>query len=172
MLMVYEACRDLPLEDINIETPLAPMVGKQIKGKKIMVVPIFRAGLGMEKGILDLIPSARVGHIGLFRDERTLQPVEYYCKLPKDGKERIVIIPDPMLATGRSAVKAIDLVKKNGAQKIKFLCIVATKVGIDLVHEYHPDVDVFCAAIDPTLREDGYISPGLGDAGDRLFGTK
>lgn len=171
MLMGYEITRDLPLEDITIETPLQTMTGKQISGKKLVVVPILRAGLGMVQGILNLIPTAKVGHIGLYRDPETKKPVEYYCKMPDiDGRE--FIICDPMLATGGSACAAITMLKKRGIQNIKFICLVAAPEGVQALNKEHPDVKIYTAALDDRLNENCYILPGLGDAGDRIFGTK
>lgn len=171
MLMGYEITRDLPLEDIDVETPVAMMKGKQISGRKIGIVPVLRAGLGMVQGLLGLMPTAKVGHIGLYRDPKTLKPVEYYCKLP-DVKNRDFIIVDPMLATGGSASAAISLLKEKGIQHIKLMCLVAAPQGVKKVNTDHPDVKIFVAALDDTLNEHGYIVPGLGDAGDRIFGTK
>lgn len=171
MLMGYEITRDFPLEDVEIETPVSTMIGKQISGRKIGIVPVLRAGLGMVQGLLDLIPAAKVGHIGLYRDPETLEPVEYYCKLP-DVKNRDFIIVDPMLATGGSASAAISLLKEKGIQHIKLMCLVAAPQGVEKVNADHPDVKIFVAALDDTLNEHGYIVPGLGDAGDRIFGTK
>lgn len=171
MLMGYEITRDLPLEDIDVETPVVMMKGKQISGRKIGIVPVLRAGLGMVQGLLDLMPTAKVGHIGLYRDPKTLKPVEYYCKLP-DVKNRDFIIVDPMLATGGSASAAISLLKEKGIQHIKLMCLVAAPQGVKKVNTDHPDVKIFVAALDDTLNEHGYIVPGLGDAGDRIFGTK
>ena len=171
MLMGYEITRDLPLEDITIETPLQTMTGKQISGKKLVVVPILRAGLGMVQGILNLIPTAKVGHIGLYRDPETKKPVEYYCKMPDiDGRE--FIICDPMLATGGSACAAITMLKKRGIQNIKFICLVAAPEGVQALNKEHPDVKIYTAALDDRLNENCYILPGLGDAGDKIFGTK
>ena len=171
-LMCYEATRDLPLEDVTIETPVATGTFKMLAGKKLAVVPILRAGLGMVDGILNLIPSAKVGHIGLYRDPETLAPVEYYCKMPNDIAERDVIILDPMLATGGSASAAIQFIKNYEVKHIKLMNIIAAPEGIERVHHDHPDVDIYCAALDEKLNEHGYIVPGLGDAGDRIFGTK
>jgi len=171
-LMCYEATRDLKLEDVRIKTPICEMVGKQLSGKKLAVVPILRAGLGMVDGMLNMIPSAKVGHIGLYRDPETYEPVEYYCKLPSDIASREVFVTDPMLATGGSATAAITMLKEKGAKKIHFMCIIASPEGIEKMHEVHPDVDVFVGALDDHLNEHGYIVPGLGDAGDRIFGTK
>ncbi len=172
MLMCYEATRDLQLKEVEIETPVAKAKVKQLSGKKLAIVPILRAGLGMVDGVLTLIPSARVGHIGLYRDPKTLQPVEYYCKLPHDIEERDVIVVDPMCATGGSAIDAISLIKKRGPKNIKFMCTIAAPEGLKALSEKHPDVDIYCAALDERLNEHGYIVPGLGDAGDRIFGTK
>ena len=172
MLMGYEALSDLPLEDVEIETPICKMVGKELSGKKLAVVPILRAGLGMVDGMLSMIPAAKVGHIGLYRNEETLEPVEYYCKLPQDCAERDVFVVDPMLATGGSSVAAITMLKNRGVKKIRFMCIVAAPQGIERMKEEHPDVDIYVGALDDHLNENGYIVPGLGDAGDRIFGTK
>jgi len=172
MLMAYEITRDLPLEEITIETPIMEAKMNVIAGKKLGVVPILRAGLGMVDGILNLIPNAKVGHIGLYRDPETLQPVEYYCKLPTDVEERDLIAVDPMLATGGSAAAAIGFMKQRGAKNIKLMCLIAAPEGIKVVQEAHPDVDIYVAAVDERLNDHGYITPGLGDAGDRLFGTK
>lgn len=171
-LMCYEATRDLPLEEVEIQTPLEPAKVKMIAGKKLAIVPILRAGLGMVEGILSLIPSAKVGHIGLFRDPETLAPVKYYCKMPPDIAERDVILLDPMLATGGSASAAIQFMKEYGVQNIKLMNILAAPEGIARVRADHPDVELYCAAVDEKLNHHGYIIPGLGDAGDRIFGTK
>lgn len=171
-LMGYEVTRDLPLEDCEIETPMQKMTAKIISGKKIAIVPILRAGLGMVDGLLDLVPVAKVGHIGLYRDPKTHLPVEYYCKLPPDVSERLVIVVDPMLATGGSASDAITMLKKRGCISIRLMCLVSVPEGIKKVQETHPDVDIFTASVDEKLNENAYILPGLGDAGDRLFGTK
>lgn len=171
-LLCYEATRDLPLKEVEIETPIARTRVKYISGKKIAIVCILRAGLGMVDGILDLIPNAKIGHIGLYRDPDTLQPVEYYCKLPTDIGSRDVMIVDPMLATGGSAIAAIQFLKNYGVQNIKLLSILAVPESISAIQEQHPDVEIYCAAIDEKLNDKGYIVPGLGDAGDRLFGTK
>jgi uracil phosphoribosyltransferase len=172
MLMAYEITRDLPLEDIEVKTPVAIAKCKKLAGEKIGVIPILRAGLGMVEPILELYPTARVGHIGLYRDPETFKPVEYYCKLPSDLPERELIVVDPMLATGGSVVAALDLIKRRGGKRIKLLSLIAAPEGIKAVQEAHPDVDIFTAAIDDHLNEHAYIIPGLGDAGDRLFGTK
>ncbi len=172
MLMCYEATRDLPLEEVDTKTPITVAKTKVIAGKKLAFVPILRAGLGMVDGVLALVPSARVGHIGLYRDPETLQPVEYYCKLPADIEEREVIVVDPMLATGGSAIDAITQIKKRVPQKIKFMCIIAAPEGLEALKSAHPDVDIYVGALDEKLNDHGYIVPGLGDAGDRIFGTK
>ena len=172
MLLCYEATRDLPTEEVEIETPIAVARTQVLAGRKLALVPILRAGLGMVDGMLSLLPAAKVGHIGLYRDESTLQPVEYYCKLPSDIDERDVLVLDPMLATGGSAIDAITQIKKRGAKSIKFLGIIAAPEGLAALHEAHPDVDIYVAAQDERLNENGYIVPGLGDAGDRIFGTK
>ena len=172
MLMCYEATRDLPLKDVEIETPVSKMTTKALAGKKLAFVPILRAGLGMVDGVLTLVPSARVGHIGLYRDPATLQPVEYYCKLPSDIGERDVIVLDPMLATGGSASAAISFIKKRGCSHIRLVNLIAAPEGIKRMQEDHPDVDIYVAGMDDHLNEHGYIVPGLGDAGDRIFGTK
>ena len=172
MLMCYEITRDLPTEDIEVETPICKTMSKTLAGKKLAIVPILRAGLGMVDGVTKLIPAARIGHIGLYRDEETLKPVEYYCKLPKDIAEREVIVVDPMLATGGSAIDAISQIKLRGPKNIKFMGLIAAPEGIEALKNAHPDVDIYCAALDEKLNEVGYIVPGLGDAGDRIFGTK
>ena len=171
MLMGYEITRDLPLEDVVIETPIEKMVAKTVSGKKLAIVPILRAGLGMVDGIQRLVPVAKVGHIGLYRDPETHKPVEYYCKLPHDIEDRIVILVDPMLATGGSAVDALTLLKQRGCKHIRFMCLVAAPEGVEAVTSAHPDVDIYTAALDRELNEKAYIVPGLGDAGDRIFGT-
>ena len=170
-LMAYEVSRDMPLEDVEIETPLVKTVQKQLSGKKVAIIPILRAGLGMIDGMLDLIPAAKVGHIGMYRDHDTLEPVEYFVKLPSDINERQLLVVDPMLATGGSAIAAIDVLKRCGATLIKFICLVAAPEGVKALQEAHPDVDIYTAVLDEKLNEHGYILPGLGDAGDRLFGT-
>ena len=172
MLMGYEITRNLPTEDIEIETPICKSVQKRIAGKKMAIVPILRAGLGMVDGLLRLVPVARVGHIGLYRDPETHEPIEYYCKMPPDLDQRTVIIVDPMLATGGSASDAISMVKKRGATHIMLMCLVAAPEGVKKVQDNHPDVDIYAAALDEYLNEHAYIVPGLGDAGDRIFGTK
>ena len=172
MLMGYEITRDLPLEDVEVETPLMKATFKRIAGKKLAIVPILRAGLGMVDGLLRLVPVARVGHIGLYRDPETHLPVEYYCKMPPELEERQVIIVDPMLATGGSSVAAIQMLKDRGCKHIHFLCIIAAPEGLKEMQEAHPDVDVYVGSLDEKLNEHGYIVPGLGDAGDRIFGTK
>ncbi len=171
MLMGYELTRDLPMEEVMIDTPLTRMKTKMLAGKKLAIVPILRAGLGMVDGLLSLIPVAKVGHIGLYRDPETHLPVEYYCKLPPDIDERIVILVDPMLATGGSAVDALTMLKKRGCKNIRFMCLVAAPEGVAKVQQAHPDVDIYAAALDDHLNEHAYIVPGLGDAGDRIFGT-
>ncbi|MBQ8868419.1 MAG: uracil phosphoribosyltransferase [Oscillospiraceae bacterium] len=172
MLMCYEALRDLPLQDIEIETPITKTTQKVVAGKPLAVVPILRAGLGMVNGLLALVPTAKVGHIGMYRDEETLMPHEYYCKLPPDIDKRLIVVVDPMLATGGSAIDAISQIKSYGGQHIKFLCLIAAPEGIKALTEAHPDVQIYCANVDEKLNENGYIVPGLGDAGDRIFGTK
>ena len=172
MLMCYEATRELPLTDVEIETPICKTTVKELEGKKMAVVPILRAGLGMVEGMLAMIPAAKIGHIGLYRDPETLAPVEYYCKLPSDIASREVFVTDPMLATGGSAIDAITQIKKHGAKRIKFIGLIAAPEGIKALHEAHPDVDIYLGAQDDHLNENGYIVPGLGDAGDRIYGTK
>lgn len=172
MLMCYEATRDLKLQEVEIETPICKTIVKELQGKKLAVVPILRAGLGMVEGMLNMIPAAKVGHIGLYRDPETLKPVEYYCKLPADCSEREVFVVDPMLATGGSAVAAIQMLKEKGVKNIHFMCIIAAPEGIEAMHTAHPDVDIYIGAKDDHLNDHGYIVPGLGDAGDRIFGTK
>lgn len=171
-LIYYEASRNLPLANKVIETPIATTTVKEIAGKKLCVVPILRAGLHMADGILNLTPNAKVGHIGLYRDEKTLEPVEYFCKMPSDAAARHIFVVDPMLATGGSACAAIDLLKKRGIYKIRFLCLIAAPEGVARLQEQHPDVDIYIGALDEKLNENGYIVPGLGDAGDRIYGTK
>lgn len=172
LLMGYEITRDFPLEDVEVQTPLVKAIGKQIAGKKVAVVPILRAGLGMVNGLLELMPMAKVGHVGLYRDPETLKPVEYYCKMPTDLAERRIIVTDPMLATGGSASAAISLLKEKGAKDIQLMCLVSAPEGVEVVNRDHPDVRIYVAALDEKLNEHGYILPGLGDAGDRIFGTK
>ena len=172
MLMGYEVTRDFSMEEVEIETPICKTKCKMLAGKKVAIVPILRAGLGMVDGMLSLIPAAKVGHIGLYRDEETLKPVEYFCKLPQDIAEREVIVVDPMLATGGSAADALTLLKERGAKNLRLACLISSPEGIKAVQEAHPDVDIYVASIDEQLNEKGYIVPGLGDAGDRLFGTK
>ncbi|MGE7943033.1 uracil phosphoribosyltransferase [Lysinibacillus xylanilyticus] len=171
-LMAFEITRDMPVEEIKVETPVTVAKTKVLSGKKLAIVPILRAGIGMVDGVLKLIPAAKVGHIGLYRDPETLKPVEYYAKLPADVEERDFIIVDPMLATGGSAVEAINSLKKRGAKSIKFMCLIAAPEGVKVIQDEHPDVDIYIAALDEKLDDHGYIVPGLGDAGDRLFGTK
>ena len=171
-LMCYEATRDLELQDVRIKTPITEMTGKELAGKKLAIVPILRAGVGMVDGMLSLIPAAKVGHIGLYRDPETLEPVEYYCKLPADCSERQVFVVDPMLATGGSSAAAIRMLKEKGVKNIRFLCIIAAPEGVKRMREEHPDVDIYIGALDEKLNDHGYIVPGLGDAGDRIFGTK
>ena len=172
LLMGYEVTRDFPLEDYEIETPICKMNAKKISGKKVAIVPILRAGLGLVDGLLSLIPVAKVGHIGMYRDENTHKPVEYYCKMPEDIQQRLIIVTDPMLATGGSAADAISQLKKRGCSNIRLMCLVAAPEGIKAVQAVHPDVDIYVAAVDEKLNENAYIVPGLGDAGDRIFGTK
>ncbi len=172
MLICYEATRDLQLMDVEIETPICWTTVKELKGRKLCIVPILRAGLGMVDGMLALIPTARVGHIGLYRDPETLEPVEYYCKMPADVSEREIFVVDPMLATGGSSVAAIQMLKDRGCSKIHFMCIIAAPEGLKAMQEAHPDVDIYVGALDEKLNDHGYIVPGLGDAGDRIFGTK
>ncbi len=172
MFMAYEVTRDLPLEDVNIRTPICETTVKRLAKAPVVLIPILRAGLGMVDGMLDLIPSAKVGHVGLYRDETTAKPVSYYCKLPENIDSAICIVLDPMLATGGSAVAAVDFLKEKGAKNIKFMCIIAAPEGIDVLSEAHPDIEIYCAAKDEGLNEHKYIVPGLGDAGDRIFGTK
>ena len=172
MLMGYEVSRDLPLEEVEIQTPITKTVQKQLSGKKLAIVPILRAGIGMVDGFLSLVPAAKVGHIGMYRDEETLEPVEYLVKLPEDIDQRQIFVVDPMLATGGSAILAVDSLKKRGAANIKFVCLVAAPEGVNKLQDAHPDIDIYTASLDEKLNENGYIVPGLGDAGDRLFGTK
>ena len=172
MLICYEATRDLELTDVQIETPICATTVKELRGKKMAIIPILRAGLGMVDGMLTLIPAAKVGHIGLYRDPETHEPVEYYCKLPADCSEREVFVVDPMLATGGSSVAAIQMLKDKGCKKIHFLCIIAAPEGLEVLKKAHPDVDIYVGALDEKLNEHAYIVPGLGDAGDRIFGTK
>lgn len=172
MLMGYEALRDLPLKEVQVETPIETCMTPMVAGKKLAVVPILRAGLGMVNGILSLAPSAKVGHIGLYRDETTHEPHEYYCKLPDPIDQRTIVVTDPMLATGGSAVAAIDFIKQHGGKTIKFMCIIAAPEGLNRLHEAHPDIQIYVGHLDRELNEDAYICPGLGDAGDRIFGTK
>lgn len=170
-LLAYEVSREMPLEDVEIETPLVISTQKRLAGKKVVIVPILRAGLGMVDGMLDLIPAAKVGHVGMYRDHETMEPVEYFIKMPSDLPERELLVVDPMLATGVSAVAAIDALKKRGATNIKFVCLVAAPEGVKVLQDAHPDVDIYTASLDEKLNDKGYILPGLGDAGDRLFGT-
>ena len=171
MLMAYEVTRDFPTKDIEIETPIAKCNTKVLAGKKVAIVPILRAGLGMVNGIINLIPAAKIGHIGMYRDEKTLEPVEYFYKMPKDISERLLLVVDPMLATGGSAVAAVDMLKKRGAKSLIFMCLISAPEGIKLFNEKHPDVPIYTACVDDHLNEHGYIVPGIGDAGDRIFGT-
>ena len=172
MFECYEATRDLELQDVEIETPICKTTVKELKGKKLAVVPILRAGLGMVDGMLEMIPAAKVGHIGLYRDPETAKPVEYYCKLPDPIAERTIVVCDPMLATGGSAIDAINQIKKHGGKNIKFMCIIAAPEGLERLHREHPDIQIYVGALDRQLNENAYICPGLGDAGDRIFGTK
>lgn len=171
-LMGYEALRDLPLEDVEVETPIETCMTPMLAGKKLAIVPILRAGLGMVNGVLSLVPSAKIGHIGLYRDEETHEPHEYFCKLPNPIEQRMIVVTDPMLATGGSAVAAIDFIKQHGGKHIKFMCIIAAPEGVKKLHEAHPDVQIYVGHLDRELNENAYICPGLGDAGDRIFGTK
>ena len=171
MLECYEATRDLKLTDVEIDTPICHATVKELKGKKLAVVPILRAGLGMVNGIINLIPAAKIGHIGLYRDEKTLEPVEYFCKMPKDIDERLLLVVDPMLATGGSAIEAVEMLKKRGAKSMIFMCLLSAPEGIKAFNERHPDIPVYTACVDDHLNEHGYIVPGIGDAGDRIFGT-
>ena len=171
-LMGYEALRDLPLEDVEVETPIETCMTPMLAGKKLAIVPILRAGLGMVNGVLSLVPSAKIGHIGLYRDEETHEPQEYFCKLPNPIEQRTIVVTDPMLATGGSAVAAIDFIKQHGGKHIKFMCIIAAPEGVKRLHEAHPDVQIYVGHLDRELNENAYICPGLGDAGDRIFGTK
>ncbi len=172
MLMTYEITRDFPLKDVEIETPVAKCVGKELADtRKVCVVPILRAGLGLQSGVVNMIPAAKIGHIGLYRDPETLKPVEYYCKMPSDIAERTMLVVDPMLATGGSAAAAITMLKEKGAKKLILMCLVAAPEGVKVINDEHPDVPVYVAAVDEKLNEHGYIVPGLGDAGDRIFGT-
>lgn len=172
MLMCYDSLRDLPLEDVEIETPITKTTQKMLKGLDLAVVPILRAGLGMVNGLLNLVPNAKVGHIGMYRDEETMQPHEYYCKLPSDIDKRLIVVVDPMLATGGSAIDAIRQIKSYGGKTIKFLCLIAAPEGLEALSKAHPDIEIYCANVDEKLNEKCYIVPGLGDAGDRIFGTK
>ena len=172
MLMGYEALRDLPLEDVEVETPIETCMTPMLAGKKLAVVPILRAGLGMVNGILALVPSAKVGHIGLYRDETTHEPHEYFCKLPRPIDQRVIVVTDPMLATGGSAISAVDFIKQHGGKTIKFMSIIAAPEGLERFHAAHPDVQIYVGHLDRELNADAYICPGLGDAGDRIFGTK
>ena len=171
-LMGYEALRDLPLEDVEVETPIETCMTPMLAGKKLAIVPILRAGLGMVNGVLSLVPSAKIGHIGLYRDEETHEPHEYFCKLPNPIEQRTIVVTDPMLATGGSAVAAIDFIKQHGGKHINFMCIIAAPEGVKRLHEAHPDVQIYVGHLDRELNENAYICPGLGDAGDRIFGTK
>ena len=171
-LMGYEALRDLPVEDVEVETPIETCLTPMLAGKKLAIVPILRAGLGMVNGVLSLVPSAKIGHIGLYRDEETHEPHEYFCKLPNPIEQRTIVVTDPMLATGGSAVAAIDFIKQHGGKHIKFMCIIAAPEGVKRLHEAHPDVQIYIGHLDREVNENAYICPGLGDAGDRIFGTK
>ena len=171
-LMGYEALRDLPLEDVEVETPIETCMTPMLAGKKLAIVPILRAGLGMVEGILEMIPAAKVGHIGLYRNPETLQPIEYYCKLPSPIEQRTIVVVDPMLATGGSAVEAVNFIKQHGGKKIKFMCVIAAPEGIERLMKAHPDIQLYVGHVDRELNENAYICPGLGDAGDRIFGTK
>ncbi len=172
MLLAYEATKDVKLEEFEIQTPITKTKGYRLAGKKLGIVPILRAGLGMVDGVLEVLPAAKIGHIGMYRNEETLKPVEYYCKLPSDITSRDILVVDPMVATGGSVIDAIDRLKEKGCKQIKLLCIIAAPDGVKAIEEKHPDVDIFIAQLDEKLNENGYIVPGLGDAGDRLFGTK
>ncbi len=172
MLMGYEALRDLPVEDVEVQTPIETCMTPMLSGKKLAIVPILRAGLGLVEGVLKLVPSAKIGHIGLYRDPETHEPHEYYCKLPEAIGERVILLVDPMLATGGSAVAALDFIKQHGGKSIKFMCVIAAPEGIQKVQEAHPDVEIYVGALDRCLNDHAYICPGLGDAGDRIFGTK
>ena len=172
MLEGFEALSDLPVEDVKIETPIETTMTPMLAGRKLAIVPILRAGLGMVPGVLALVPNAKVGHIGMYRDEETHEPIPYYCKLPNPIEERLIVVTDPMLATGGSAVDAIDQIKKQGGKNIKFMCIIAAPEGVKKLHEAHPDVQIYIGSLDRQLNENAYICPGLGDAGDRIFGTK
>ena len=172
MLEGFEALKDLPLEDVEIETPIETCMTPMIAGRKLAIIPILRAGLGMVEGVLSLVPSAKIGHIGLYRDEETFEPHEYFCKLPSNIEERTIVLCDPMLATGGSAIDAITMIKKRGGKNIKFMCIIAAPEGVKRLHEAHPDVQIYVGNLDRCLNEHAYICPGLGDAGDRIFGTK
>ena len=171
-LMCYEATRDMEVTNIEVQTPVGKAQGKILAGRKVVIISILRAGEGMVDGVLQLIPAAKVGHIGLYRDPKTLKPIEYYCKMPSDIDKRLVLVIDPMLATGGTAIDAISQIKKRGAQNIKFMCLVAAPEGLNKIREAHPDITIYCAALDEGLNDHGYIVPGLGDAGDRIFGTK
>ena len=172
ILMGYEALRDLPTEDVEVETPIETCMTPMLSGKKLAVIPVLRAGLGMVNSILTLAPSAKVGHVGLYRDPETHKPHEYYCKLPESIDERIAVVVDPMLATGGSAIAAVDFIKKQGGKNIKFMCIIAAPEGLERLHKAHPDIQIYCGHLDRCLTETAYLCPGLGDAGDRIFGTK